>query len=1014
MAYRLGIDLGATSVAAAVAAGGAAAKPIMLGPDRPELASTLYVTEDVSVITGPEALGHAARDPARAVLDPLRRLADDLPAFDDGTDHVAAETAVAALLGACLRTAAASQGAPPDQCLVSHPVGWDDYQRSCLQRAATEAGLPSCELVGDLEAAARGVAARADPGDGSQFLIIDLGGGSCTVGVARRAAGSVQLVDFERSDHPSGADFDEAVFRLVGGNLGDQGRELTKDDPAARARAVEVRQACRQAKEILSEATEASVTVGLSGTSRTVRIGRTEFESLVRPALRDALALANRLLARAATPATDLAGVALVGGASRMPVVAELVRREWDLPVVISSTPELDTALGLVSGAAPVGPVDFGSVVPAPVDSGSVVPVPGPPPAVPAPVVPAPVVPTPVVPAPTDPVALAPGISPGGSEDQLVPPPVPEPEPAPVAEPVAESEPAPVPEPAAVPEVDPAPVLETEHEAAGRTDQAPGFYDGPAPAPVTMGGPEPLPRTPPPVHPAPPFAAQSVPTATTAPGQSADTSTTEQPMPEHLIFDYFSAAPTEPLPAVPAGAAVASSPRTPLVAASASHPPQRPAGPPGQRPLPPGQQRPMPPGQRPGPATQPYGGGHGPGGPGGYPPQSGGGGGPFGSRRNLILAIVGAVVLVGAAVAIGFWLARPETTVTGTPPGGQVTAPTGPATPVSTPATPGTPSAPTTPLSSSPSAGGSTTPSAGASPPAAALPAGPPLAQNLVVVPMRTDDDDEDARPFYLVDVEGDSVQQLESPDGKLANPMLQKDRTSIIFLEDGTLHVMGSDGNGERDLMDRDPAGCDNVAGASWSQASPTTMVISCRLGKNNLRLLVVDTNGRLIRRLDAGEKRIDDVTVSPDGQTVLYWASDSTQGDGGSLYTLPLVGTGSPKKITSGAKGLDGDPTWSPDGSQIAFRRLVGGAGGNADVYVMNADGSGQRAVADTEAADIKPVWSPDGKNLLVVSNRKSAFGNAGKTWDLWLTRVGDGEVLDNMKLKADEITTPTWTYR
>ena len=127
-----------------------------------------------------------------------------------------------------------------------------------------------------------------------------------------------------------------------------------------------------------------------------------------------------------------------------------------------------------------------------------------------------------------------------------------------------------------------------------------------------------------------------------------------------------------------------------------------------------------------------------------------------------------------------------------------------------------------------------------------------------------------------------------------------------------------------------------------------------------------------------------------------------------------MPLVGTGSPKKITSGAKGLDGDPSWSPDGSQIAFRRLVGGVGGNADVYVMNADGSAQRAVAETKAADVKPVWSPDGKNLVIVSNRKSAFGSAGKTWDLWLTRVSDGEVLNNFKLEADEITTPTWTYR
>ena len=50
---------------------------------------------------------------------------------------------------------------------------------------------------------------------------------------------------------------------------------------------------------------------------------------------------------------------------------------------------------------------------------------------------------------------------------------------------------------------------------------------------------------------------------------------------------------------------------------------------------------------------------------------SGGDGGPFGSRRNLILAIVGGVVLVGAAIGIGFWLARPDTTATPPPVDGE-------------------------------------------------------------------------------------------------------------------------------------------------------------------------------------------------------------------------------------------------------------------------------------------------------------------------------------------------------
>ena len=173
---------------------------------------------------------------------------------------------------------------------------------------------------------------------------------------------------------------------------------------------------------------------------------------------------------------------------------------------------------------------------------------------------------------------------------------------------------------------------------------------------------------------------------------------------------------------------------------------------------------------------------------------------------------------------------------------------------------------------------------------------------------------------------------------------------------------------------------------------------------------------DGRLIRRLETGNGNVGDATLSPDGQTILYWVSNTPNVDGGALFTLPIIGTGAPKQLTKSPDGVDADPAWSPDGTQIAFRRKVsnGTSGGNEDVFVMNPDGSGARAVASTPAADFKPIWSPDNKNLLIVSNRKSDAGGPGGTFDLWLTRVRDGEVLDNLGLKARQITRPFWTLR
>jgi TolB protein len=272
-------------------------------------------------------------------------------------------------------------------------------------------------------------------------------------------------------------------------------------------------------------------------------------------------------------------------------------------------------------------------------------------------------------------------------------------------------------------------------------------------------------------------------------------------------------------------------------------------------------------------------------------------------------------------------------------------------------------------------------------------------------------------RPLYLVDSEGttDPV-ELPTAPGANSNPMMQASRETIVYLNDGVLRVMAADGSGDRSLFRNEPAGCGKVEHASWNLADPDVMLISCKVSQNKFALYVIGMDGRLIRRLDAGKNIIGDFGVSPDGQTAAYWASNNPNRDGGAIFTLPIIGTGAPKQLTTSGDGVDADPAWSPDGTQIAFRRQVpnGTINGNYDVFVMSADGSGVRAVAAGPASDFKPVWSPDNKNLLIISNRKSASGGPGKTNDLWLTRVSDGEVLTSLGVKAKQITRPFWTLR
>jgi TolB protein len=303
------------------------------------------------------------------------------------------------------------------------------------------------------------------------------------------------------------------------------------------------------------------------------------------------------------------------------------------------------------------------------------------------------------------------------------------------------------------------------------------------------------------------------------------------------------------------------------------------------------------------------------------------------------------------------------------------------------------------------------TPANSAAVPVSPLPKSAPLELDRFVVPW-----DADGRmQLYLASVTGgiDPRRLAGPPNHDLFGASISADRRSLIYIDSTSQEVrtMATDGTGDRPLFDRLPAGCDAPGHVSLSPADENILVLQCNPKSGPTRLMVMTIEGDLVRTLPTGHVSVDDPSISPDGRTVAYWASDATTGPtGGSIYTVGIEDTSAPVALTDRPAGSDADPAWSPDGQSILFRRS--GPDGNWDIYRMGSDGSNAQPFVTGPSRDHKPTWSPDGRQLMMISNRHAKV-QSKTSFDLYLLNA-DGTGIKPLGFTGHEMLTPAWWHR
>ncbi|WP_433503806.1 Hsp70 family protein [Pseudonocardia halophobica] len=382
MSYSLGVDLGTTFVAAAVSTG-SRVEMVTLGDRSVVTPAVVYLREDGTVVTGDAAGRRALSNPDRVGREFKRRLGDPTPLILGGAPH-AVTALLAVLLTDVVARVSATQGAAPDSMVLTHPANWGPFRRELFDEVPQLAGVAMPRMVTEPEAAAAHYAASRRLENGEIVAVYDLGGGTFDATVLRKRSEGIEILGSpEGIERLGGVDFDEAILAHVNYAAGGALSELDMSDPQTTVALARLRQDCVLAKEALSIDTETTIPVFLPHRCFDVRLTRAEFEDMIRATIDSTVRALQRTLRSGGVGPDELSAVLLVGGSSRIPLVARMVSEELGRPTVVDAHPKYAVALGAallaegpgatvepnghaVPGALPGAPGTFPAVAGAP------------------------------------------------------------------------------------------------------------------------------------------------------------------------------------------------------------------------------------------------------------------------------------------------------------------------------------------------------------------------------------------------------------------------------------------------------------------------------------------------------------------------------------------------------------------------------------------------------------------------------------------------------------------------
>ena len=211
------------------------------------------------------------------------------------------------------------------------------------------------------------------------------------------------------------------------------------------------------------------------------------------------------------------------------------------------------------------------------------------------------------------------------------------------------------------------------------------------------------------------------------------------------------------------------------------------------------------------------------------------------------------------------------------------------------------------------------------------------------------------SKNIFVMDFGGHRVKKITNDNSIniFPNPNPDGSRVAYISFKDGDPAVFIKDLKNGGTVKIGLPGPADYV---SWAPDG-NKLAVALTADHYNTEIYTVDTDGGNLKQLTFTDGINTSPSFSPDGSRIAFV---SNRGGSPQIYIMNSDGTGQ-ERITYNDSSYNSSPAWAPDGAKIAFTSIVGG---ERQVFIMNADGSGERQVTSTPYSTGHPAWTRDSR--------------------------------------------------